>query len=223
VVLRKEEGRALHRCWEITANVRLAGQLSRAKKFEAFLATGALLRLRLDFGGKRKCLARRSTALVIDQHWAFEQAPAGSRSGILRASSRPSRRCYDSLQTPRARTRRSRGVVSVVNGLVQYLQCEHRKVPGRVSCVKPKDWNVCCSVAMIRTSTATSLSCRLAPRARRPLRIQNRQPCNPHDRTRPNSRGLCYHYIDWQTPLPNEGKNSVSTKFCSSLLNTAQA
>jgi len=38
-----------------------------------------------------------------------------------------------------------------------------------------------------------------------------------------NSRGRHYHHIDRQIILPNEGKNSVSTKFCSSLLNTAQA
>ena len=38
-----------------------------------------------------------------------------------------------------------------------------------------------------------------------------------------NSRERHYHHIDRQIILPNEGKNSVSTKFCSSLLNTAQA
>src|SRR6266571_1027349 len=61
---------------------RLAGEPSRAKRREALVAMRAIVRLRLDFGGKTKMSGSgkdRLAALVIDQHTAFEQALAGSR------------------------------------------------------------------------------------------------------------------------------------------------
>jgi hypothetical protein len=44
-----------------TSKRRLASEASRAKKFEALVAMGTIVRLRLNFGGKTKCLARKKT------------------------------------------------------------------------------------------------------------------------------------------------------------------
>ena len=98
----------------------------------------------------------RLAALVIEQHCAFEQALAGSR----RRYPTHEFRSFAAVVRQYAEATREdemlhRGVVSAVNGLVQYLQCERKKVPGEVLWVT--DLNVCCSVATTRTSTATSL------------------------------------------------------------------
>ena len=49
-----------------------------------------------------------------------------------------------------------RGVVSAVHGLVSIRGANARECRAR-SCGKATDWNLCCSVATTRTSTATSL------------------------------------------------------------------
>ena len=74
-----------------------------------------------------------STALVIEQHCAFEQALAGSR----RRYPTHEFRSFAAVVRQYAEATREdemlhRGVVSAVNGLVQYLQCERKKVPGEV-------------------------------------------------------------------------------------------
>ena len=49
-----------------------------------------------------------------------------------------------------------RGVVQAVNGLVEYLQSERKRVPDEVL-LEAERWNVCSSLAKIRTSKAMSL------------------------------------------------------------------
>src|SRR6516225_10445844 len=109
-----------------------------AKKFEfeAFLATGALLRLRLDLRRQQEMSGSekdRLAALVIEQHCAFEQALAGSRRRYptheFRSFAAVVRQYADATREDEML---HRGVVSAVNGLVQYLQCERKKVPGEV-------------------------------------------------------------------------------------------
>jgi len=57
-----------------------------------------------------------------------------------------------------------RGVVQAVNGLVEYLQSERKRVPDEVL-LEAERWNVCSSLAKIRTSKAMSLLvCDLASR-----------------------------------------------------------
>ena len=73
----------------------------------------------------------RLAALVIDQHCAFEQALAGSRE---RYPTREFRFLAAAVRQYADATREDeilhRGVVSAVNGLVQYLQCERKRAPG---------------------------------------------------------------------------------------------
>jgi len=71
--------------------------------------------------------------LVIEQHCAFEQALAGNR----RRYPTHEFRSFAAVVRQYAEATREdemlhRGVVSAVNGLVQYLQCERKKVPGEV-------------------------------------------------------------------------------------------
>ena len=77
----------------------------------------------------------RLAALVIDQHSTFEQALAGSRK---RYPIREFRSFAAVLRQYADATREDdmlhRGVVSAVNGLVEYLQSERKRVPGEVLC-----------------------------------------------------------------------------------------
>jgi hypothetical protein len=75
----------------------------------------------------------RLAALVIDQHCAFEQALAGSRK---RYPTREFRSFAALLRHYVDATREDemlhRGVVQAVNGLVEYLRSERKRVPDEV-------------------------------------------------------------------------------------------
>jgi len=75
----------------------------------------------------------RLAALVIDRHCAFEEALAGSRKRYPRREFRSFAgvlRQY--VDATREDEMLHRGVVSAVNGLVEYLRSERKRVPAEV-------------------------------------------------------------------------------------------
>ena len=107
----------------------------------------------------------RLAALVIDQHYAFHEALAGSRKRYptreFGSFAAVMRRYVDATRKDEML---HRGVVQAVNGLVEYLQSERKRVPDEVL-LEAERWNVCSSLAKIRTSKAMSLLvCDLASR-----------------------------------------------------------
>ena len=94
---------------------------------------GATVRLRLDFGGKTGSGKDRLAALVVDQHGAFEEALAGSRQRYptreFRSFAAAIRQYVDSTREDEML---HRGVVRAVNGLVEYLRSERKRVPDEV-------------------------------------------------------------------------------------------
>ena len=75
----------------------------------------------------------RLAALVIDQHWAFQEALAESRRRYptreFRAFAVVMRQYADATGKDEML---HRNVVCAVNGLVQYLQSERKRVPNEV-------------------------------------------------------------------------------------------
>ena len=75
----------------------------------------------------------RLAALVIDQHYAFQEALAGSRKRYptreFGSFAAVMRRYVDATRKDEML---HRGVVQAVNGLVEYLQCERKRVPDEV-------------------------------------------------------------------------------------------
>ena len=75
----------------------------------------------------------RLAALVIDQHCAFQEALAGSRKRYptreFGSFSAVMRRYVDATRKDEML---HRGVVQAVNGLVEYLQSERKRVPEEV-------------------------------------------------------------------------------------------
>ena len=75
----------------------------------------------------------RLAALVVDQHFAFEQALAGSRK---RYPTREFRSFATVIRQYVQATRRDkmlhRSVVQAVNGLAEYLRSERKRVPEEV-------------------------------------------------------------------------------------------
>jgi hypothetical protein len=103
---------------------------------EALLATGAIFRLRLNLGRQGEMSGSekdRLAALVIDQHYALQQALAGSRKRYptreFRAFAAVMRQYVDATGKDEML---HRNVVRAVNGLVEYLQSERKRVPNDV-------------------------------------------------------------------------------------------
>ena len=75
----------------------------------------------------------RPAALVVDQHCAFEQALTGNRKRYptreFRSFATVIRRC---VQATRKDEMLHRSVVQAVNGLVENLQSERKRVPDEV-------------------------------------------------------------------------------------------
>jgi hypothetical protein len=75
----------------------------------------------------------RLAALVIDQHCALQQALAGNRKGYptreFRSFAAVMRQYVDATREDEML---HRGVVRAVNGLVEYLQSERKRVPDEV-------------------------------------------------------------------------------------------
>jgi hypothetical protein len=95
----------------------------------------------------------RLAALVIDQHYAFQQALAGSRKRYptreFRSFAAVMRQYVDATREDEML---HRGVVRAAQGLVEYLQRERNRVPNEVLLEAERP-----SSATIRTSTAMSL------------------------------------------------------------------
>jgi len=100
----------------------------------------------------------RLAALVIDQQCVFQEAVAGNRKRYPTPEFEPfaavMRQCVDATHEDKML---HRGVVTAVYGLAPSI-CE-ANVSGRrtTSCSRLKDWNVCSSLATIRTSMVMSL------------------------------------------------------------------
>ncbi|HXW90492.1 MAG TPA: hypothetical protein VEK33_08085 [Terriglobales bacterium] len=75
----------------------------------------------------------RLAALVIDQHCAFQEALAGNRKRYpmreFRSFAAVMRRYVDATRKDEML---HRGVVQALNGLVEYLQSERKRVPDEV-------------------------------------------------------------------------------------------
>ena len=100
----------------------------------------------------------RLAALVIDQHCALQQALAGSRKRYptreFRAFAALMRQYVDATGKDEML---HRNVVRAVNGLVEYLQSERKRVPNEVLLEAERLECLLFLEATIRTSTAVSL------------------------------------------------------------------
>ena len=126
----------MHSCWEIPSKRQVRWPALAGEEIWSVPCNGRpspstlALRRQQEMSGSEK---DRLAALVIEQHCAFEQALAGSR----RRYPTHEFRSFAAVVRQYAEATREdemlhRGVVSAVNGLVQYLQCGRKKVPGEV-------------------------------------------------------------------------------------------
>jgi hypothetical protein len=116
--------------------------------------------LRSEFDGQDEMAGSekdRLAAMVIDRHCAFERALAASRRRYPTRDFRSFAavmRQY--VQATREDEMLHRNVVKAAHGLVEYLQCERKRVPDEVL-LEAERLDVCSSSATIRISTAMSL------------------------------------------------------------------
>jgi hypothetical protein len=127
---------------------------------EALLATGAIFRLRLNLGRQGEMSGSekdRLAALVIDQHYALQQALAGSRKRYptreFRAFAAVMRQYVDATGKDDCYTGMS---CAPSTGWSSTCKANERGFR-TTSCSKLKGWNVCSSSVTIRTSTAVNL------------------------------------------------------------------